>query len=223
MMKVGLLAVMYGTSLFTLAKQLKISQDEAEKFIDDFFETYPDVGAWIASIQQDVKKNEYVTTMYGRKRRFPGHRQEAAVYDKLAKQICDILGTKKVPSNIWSFKKELPYNLKRQFQDVKGTVERVRRMAVNAIIQGSAADIMKMALITVDRLATEKGWGILATVHDEVLLYVPENITIEDVNALESAMTSVVTLSIPLKVDAMITRRWGENEQNKKEWFRVAA
>ena len=209
--------------MFTLAKQLKITQDEAEKFIDDFFETYPDVAAWIKSIHEDVKKNEYVTTMYGRKRRFPGHKQEAAVYDKLAKQICDKLGVKKVPSNIWSFKEELPYKLKRAFQDVKGNVERVRRMAVNAIIQGSAADIMKMALIAVDRLATEKGWSMLATVHDEVLLFVPENVTIEEVGQLEDAMTSVVTLSIPLKVDAMLTRRWGENEQNKKQWFGLAA
>lgn len=219
MMKVGLLAVMYGTSMRTLAKQLRIDQKEAEQFIEDFYVSYPQVGSWIKSVWEEVKANEFVTTMYGRKRRFPGHRQEAIQYDKLAKEICERLGVEKVPSNIWDYKRELPYKIKRAFQDVKGKVERVRRMAVNAIIQGSAADIMKLALIRLDKAAAALGYAMLATVHDEALLYVDENITVEQVELLEVAMTGACTLDIPVKVDAMFTYRWGENELNKREWF----
>lgn len=221
MMKVGLLAVMYGTSMFTLAKQIGITVQEAEKFIADFFETYPAVEAWIQGIHEQVKANEYVETMHGRKRRFPGHRQEAIAYDNLAKKILSLTGEDKLPSSIWDakYKKILPYDVKRQFQSVKGSVERVRRMAVNAIIQGSAADIMKMALIEVDKFATENNWNILATVHDEVLMYAPETVIKSQVDELERRMTSVVTLDIPLKVDAMLTRRWGADEKSKDEWF----
>jgi len=219
MMKVGLLAVMYGTTMRTLAKQLRISVEEAEQFIEDFYISYPQVGLWIKSVWEQVKRDEFVTTMYGRKRRFPGHGQQAIQYDKLAKEICERLGVEKLPSNIWAFKKELPYKLKRAFQDVKGKVERVRRMAVNAIIQGSAADVMKLALIRLDAAATTLGYAMLATVHDEALLYVDENITVEEVDFLEEAMTGACTLDIPVKVDAMFTYRWGENELNKKEWF----
>ncbi len=219
MMKVGLLAVMYGTSMFTLAKQLGITVQEAEQFIEDFFDTYPDVAKFIAGVHSFVKKYEYVETMFGRKRRFPGHQERAIKYDKLAAEIKRRLGVDKLPSNIWRFKKELPYKLKREFQDIKGDVERVRRMAVNAIIQGSAADIMKLALINVCNLAIEKEWKILATVHDEVLLYVPKDITLQEVELIEAAMTGATELAVPMKVDIMITSRWGDNEKSKAEHF----
>lgn len=224
MMKTGLLAVMYGTSMWTLSKQLGISVEEAEKFIDDFFEEYPKVAEWIKGVHEFVKENEYVETMFGRKRRFQGHRQEAIAYDNLAEQICDILGTNKVPLNIWDnkYKKILPYQLKRKFQNVKGSVERVRRQAVNAIIQGSSADIMKLAMIAVYKEAQEQGYKMLATVHDEILLYVPEDITLEQVEGIEKAMTGVVDLSVPFKVDVMFTKKWGENERPKDDWFGIA-
>lgn len=225
MMKTGLLAVMYGTSMFTLAKQLNISVEEAEEFIDDFFETYPTVAEWIRGVHEFVKENEYVETMFGRKRRFKGHKQEAIAYDKLADEIKKKLGTKKVPINIWDdkYKKTLPYQLKRKFQNVKGKVERVRRQAVNAIIQGSSADIMKLALIAVNKVANEEDFKMLATVHDEVLLFVNEDITVQQVEKIEKAMTNVVNLAVPLKVDVMITERWGKNELSKEEFFEIAS
>ncbi|WP_427036526.1 DNA polymerase [Cytobacillus pseudoceanisediminis] len=226
MMKVGLLAVMYGTSMFTLANQLEITVEEAAKFIDDFYDAYPKVEEWIRSIHQQVKRDEYVETMFGRKRRFPNHKQYAEVYDELAAEICRRLGTKRLPSNIWDneFKDVLPYDLKRRFQNVKGKVERVRRQAVNAIIQGSAADIMKRAMLNLSELAykyADEGWKVLATVHDEALLEVPATITKEQTEEIEAAMTGAATLEVPLKVDVAFMREWG-NETKKNEWFAAA-
>lgn len=225
MMKTGLLAVMYGTSMFTLSKQLEIPVAEAEQFIDDFYVAYPDVEKFIHSVWEFVKENEYVETLYGRKRRFPKHKQQAKIYDELAAEICRRLGTKKVPSNIWDeqFKDKLPYKLKRQFQDVKGSVERVRRQAVNAIIQGSAADIMKIAMLRLqavcDKYANE-GWKILGTIHDEALLEIPETVTKEQIAEIEEAMVGAASLEVPLKVDVAFMYEWG-NEIPKKEWFAV--
>lgn len=223
MMKTGLLAVMYGTSMFTLSQQLEISVEEAEQFIDDFYKAYPNVGAWIRSVWEFVKENEYVETLYGRKRRFPNHRNKAIIYDRLAAEIKRRLGTNKVPSNIWDdkYKNVLPYQLKREFQNVKGSVERVRRQAVNAIIQGTAADIMKRALLRLNALVEkykDDDWKILGTVHDEALLEVPETITKEQVAEIEAAMTGAANLDVPLKVDVAFMHEWG-NEIPKKDWF----
>ncbi|QGG47671.1 DNA polymerase [Heliorestis convoluta] len=221
MMKVGLLAVMYGTSMFTLSSQLGITVEEAQKFIQDFFKTYPDVDAFIKGTHRKVKEKEYVETLFGRKRRFPGHKEKAIVYDKLAKQICDHLGVEEVPINLWEHKK-LPYDLKRKFQDIKGDVESVRRQSVNAIIQGTAADIMKQALLNLHSHCRQKGWSLCGTVHDEALMVVDETITIDEVLELERAMTSTVSLEVPLKVDTEVMVRWGEGKP-KKEWFQSVA
>ena len=219
MMKTGLLAVMYGTSMFTLSNQLEIPVEEAEQFINDFYKAYPKVDRWIKSVWEFVKENEYVETLYGRKRRFPRHKQKARLYDQLATEICRRLGTDSVPNNFWEYK-QLPYKLKRQFQNVKGSVERVRRQAVNAIIQGSAADIMKIALLRLQNLCDKyEGWKILGTVHDEAILEVPETITPEQVAEIEQAMVGAVQLDVPLKVDVAFMYEWG-NEISKDEWFR---
>jgi DNA polymerase I len=212
MMKTGLLAVMYGTSMWTLSKQLKITLEEAEAFIADFYEAYPKVKAWIESIWDFVAEHEYVETLYGRKRRFPNHGQQARVYNRLKKQMCEILGTDSVPQDFWNKKKypNLPYPLKRKFQNVKKPVERVRRQAVNAIIQGSAADIMKLAMIEVDDYLIEKGWSMIATVHDEVLCEVSKSATVEELVELNDRMRTVVDLEVPLKTDLEVMETWGE-------------
>lgn len=224
MMKTGLLAVMYGTSMFTLSKQLEITVEEANQFINDFYEAYPTVEAWIKSIHESVKENELVETMYGRKRRFPNHKQAAIQYDMLAAQICELTGEKRVPSNIWDkkWKDVIPYPLKRSFQNVKGSVERVRRQAVNAIIQGSAADIMKIAMLNLANVCDKyEGWKMLGSVHDEALLELPDTITKEQTAEIEFAMTSAATLDVPLKVDVAFMPAWGQ-EIKKDEWFKAA-
>lgn len=224
MMKVGLLAVMYGTSMFTLANQLGITVEEAQQFIDDFFATYPEVEAWIKSIHEFVKKHEYVETMFNRKRRFTGHREKAIEYDRLASKICKLLGIKKVPFDFWDKEKypQLDYKLKRAFQDVKGSVESVRRQSVNAIIQGTSADIMKKALLNLSAYCRTKGWQLIGTVHDEALMLVDANVTLQEIAELEACMTSTITLEVPLKVDTELMTRWGEGKK-KGEWFQLAA
>lgn len=221
MMKVGLLAVMYGITMHALAESLGITVEEAQQFIRDFYAAYPGVYRFIQETHAEVKENEYVSTLHGRKRRFPGHKREAIVYDRLAKKICDLLGVDELPLSVWDYP-ELPYKLKREFQDVKGNVERVRRMAVNAKIQGTAAEIMKIALIRLHRLCTERGWRVIGTVHDEALLLVPEAITLEEIVEIEQCMTGAASLDVPLRVDTEIMTRWGQGK-SKKEWFGLAA
>ncbi|MBC9785901.1 DNA polymerase I, partial [Heliobacterium chlorum] len=221
MMKVGLLAVMYGTSMHTLSSQLEIKVDEAHQFIRDFFRTYPQVHAFIKDTHEFAKENEYVETLYGRKRRFPGHRQKAKVYESLAKQICQILKVDELPLNIWR-NNDIPRDLKRKFYDVKGDVESARRQSVNAIIQGTAADVMKRAMLNLHQYCSRRGWALCGTVHDEALMMVDNTVTECDVKEIEACMTSAASLNVPLKVDTEIMRRWGEGVK-KGEWFSSAA
>ncbi len=224
MMKTGLLAVMYGTSTWTLSKQLGITHEEAVQFIDDFYKAYPKVEEWIHSIWEFVKENEYVETLYGRKRRFPKHRHEAETYDKLKAQMLKILGTDKLPQDFWNKKKypQLPYNLKRKFQNVKKSVERVRRQAVNAIIQGSAADIMKIAMLSMDEYLKQKGWDMMATVHDELLLLTDRTINHYEIIEMNDCMRKAVELEVPLKTDVEVMVTWGNGikfDVNRKVFF----
>ncbi|MGG3561629.1 DNA polymerase [Neobacillus rhizosphaerae] len=224
MMKTGLLAVMYGTSMWTLSKQLNITLEEAEQFIHDFYEAYPKVKAWIESIWEFVKENEYVETLYGRKRRFPKHRQQAIIYDDCKAQMLKLLGTKNLPQDFWNKKKypQLPYKLKQKFQAVKKSVERVRRQAVNAIIQGSSADIMKIAMLRMDAFLKSKGWSLMATVHDELLMIADDTITHEEIIRMNDCMRLCVELEVPLKTDVEVMATWGNGikfDVNRKVFF----
>lgn len=212
MMKVGLLACMYGTSMFTLAKQLGITVEEASQFISDFYKSYPKVKSWTVNVWETVKQQEYVECPFGRKRRFPNHKQYAIQYDKLKAQILKLLGRDEVPQDFWNKKKypQLPYNLKKQFQAVKGNVERVRRQAVNFLIQGASATIMKLAILEVDKVCKKYGWSLLGTIHDENLFEIPSNVTHEQLKELYEVTVNCVELSVPLKSDMEIMTTWGE-------------
>ena len=81
--------------------------------------------------------------------------------------------------------------------------QQARRMAINAVVQGSAADIIKMAMIRTDQDPGLQALGarLILQVHDELLLEVPESTAREAGARLESIMETIYTLSVPLKVD----------------------
>lgn len=190
MMKVGLLATMYGTSKHTLAKQLNIAVADADQFIKDFLNTYQGVNDFINGIHNFVDKHDYVETIMNRKRRFIGHHYIAEQYEY-----------------------DTSYLVESQYQ-------RVQRQSVNAVIQGSASDLMKLAMIKVHELL--QGWGkdykMLATIHDEILIEVPTTITKEQVEEIENTMVGVMKLKVPLKVDTAFMFSWGI-EMSKKVWY----
>ena len=216
MMKTGLLATMYGTSMFTLAKQLHISVEEAEQFIESFLNGYPVIGSWINGVHDFVNHEGYVTTRLGRKRRFIGHKQTAKRFREVEKKVVKILGRK--PKNIW--KEKLPHHLKKQYWAVSGDYFRVLRQAVNCIIQGTGAEVMKEALCAVYDLFNQWGsdYKILSTIHDEIIMEVPETITQEQVKQIETVMTNAMTFSLPLKVDVEMMHRWGDGIK-AAQWF----
>ncbi|MGC8844914.1 MAG: DNA polymerase I, partial [Candidatus Hydrogenedens sp.] len=84
------------------------------------------------------------------------------------------------------------------------------RMAVNTPVQGSAADIIKKAMIEVDSYLKEVGAWLLLQVHDELLIEVPKKSAEEIAQQVKSIMEKVVSLRVPLKVDIGLGNNWAE-------------
>ena len=101
----------------------------------------------------------------------------------------------------------------------RGRTMRALRQATNAIIQGSSAIQTKVTLNALHKLCARKGWKLWATVHDEVLLLVPDTITDEEVDEFERVMLESYPFGdVPNKTDIELGRCWGEMK-SRKEWF----
>ena len=90
---------------------------------------------------------------------------------------------------------------------VRGNAE---RMATNAPIQGTAADILKMAMIALDRklAAHSSGAQMLLTVHDEIVIEAPEASAADVAGIVKETMENVFPLAVPLAVDAHYGKSW---------------
>ncbi|RKZ21166.1 DNA polymerase I [bacterium] len=164
--KVVNFGLMYGMSPYGLAKELNISQAEAQAFIDSYFAEFSGVRDWVESITDFAKQNGYVETLFGRRRAVP-----------------ELL--------------------------VKGTEEYGRRVAINTPIQGTAADIIKKAMIEIDKLLKDRKTRMILQIHDELLFEIAEGEEglMEDI---KNIMEHVVELDVPLVVDANIGKNWAE-------------
>jgi DNA polymerase-1 len=169
--------VIYGQSAFGLAQSLDIPKGEAAAFIDAYFQRYPGVDAFIAKTLDTCARQQYVSTILGRRRTIYGVRRAAE-------------------------------------RGANRQLNMGERTAVNTVIQGSAADIIKKAMIAVyHRLQREqRAAKMLLQIHDELMFEVPP----DEVDAVRSLvveeMTGAMELSVPLKVDVKTGRNWAECE-----------
>jgi DNA polymerase-1 len=161
-------ALLYGKSAFTLSKDIGVTQQAAQEFIDAYFAGFPRVRAYIDRTLEEARATGIVKTMYGRRRLVP--------------------------------------ELTSRNGQVRMAAERV---AVNLPIQGSAADIMKRAMIDVHAaLAPHPDARMILTVHDELLFEVPKARAEEIAALVREKMESAATLNVPLTVDVGIGENW---------------
>jgi len=159
-------ALLYGKTAFTLARDIGVSQQSAQEFIDAYFEGFPAVRAYIDAIVQRARETGVVTTMFGRRRLVP--------------------------------------ELTSRNGQIRAAAERV---AVNMPIQGTAADIMKRAMIDIHG-ALPAGARMILTVHDELLFEVPEAGAEETAQFARERMERAAVLDVPLTVDVGIGQNW---------------
>lgn len=164
--------LIYGQSAYGLARQLGIPVDEAQLFIDRYFDRFPGVRRYMDEIQNRTAELGYVETLLKRRRYFPELSSDSAA-----------------PTT--------------QRQNAL-------RMAINTPIQGSAADILKLAMIRMHAELRERELGarMLLQVHDEVVLEVPEGELNEAAEVVRSEMQGAFPLDVPLKVDLEFGPNW---------------
>ena len=163
--------IVYGITEYGLSRDLGISRDEAEKYIDRFFNLYPRTKEFMDHLVRMAEKKHYASTIFNRRRYLPN-----------------------INSNNWQ---------RRNYD---------RRNAINTPIQGSAADLMKVAMLDVNEAIKEDELEgkMLLQIHDELILEVPWFV-VEDVKSkLRSIMEDSLQLKIPLKVDVAAGDNWGE-------------
>jgi DNA polymerase-1 len=164
-------ALLYGKTAFTLAKDIGVTQQAAQEFIDAYFAGFPKVRGFIDETLAEARRTGVVKTMFGRRRPVP--------------------------------------ELTSKNGQIRSAAERV---AVNLPIQGTAADILKRAMIDVHG-ALQHSFPqarMILTVHDELLFEAPSDQS-EDVAALvRDKMSTAVHLAVPLDVDVGIGENWKE-------------
>ncbi len=163
--------ILYGMGPQRLARDLGISQAEAKRYIESYFERYGSVRRYMDSVLEGARENGYVSTILGRRRPVP---------ELLSGQ--------------------------------RGVVQAAERMATNTPIQGSAADIIKLAMLRVDGRLQSSGLDAFMTlqVHDELLIEAPAA-DVEVVSELvRKEMAEAIELSVPLKVDVGSGVTWAE-------------
>ena len=108
------------------------------------------------------------------------------------------------------------YGRRREIPELKNSKYAVRefgkRVALNMPIQGTAADIMKMAMLDVFKALKENGLRakLVLQVHDELIVECPEEETVQVREILEECMSGVASLSVPLLVEVKTGNSWAE-------------
>lgn len=166
--------LIYGMSAFGLTRSTDLTLAEAEDFVEAYFKSFPGVKAFMDDLRAQAMQDEYVETLLGRRRYFPG------------------LG---VQSNV---------NIR----------NRQLREAINAPIQGTAADIMKVAMLNVSASLKQSGLKakMLLQVHDEVVLECPKSELEQTARLVMDQMSAAYTLKVPLKTEARAGVNWGKME-----------
>jgi len=162
--------IIYGQSPYGLAEALKIPQEEAARFIEEYFQRYPRVAAFLEELLEQCLRSGYARTMLGRRRPIRGIRP------------------KRPP-----LQRNMP-----------------ERTAINTVIQGSAADLIKKAMINLHaRLQQERSPArLLLQIHDELVLEVPERLVEETAATVRAEMESAMSLDVPLKTDLKFGPNW---------------
>ncbi len=168
--------IIYGISQYGLAKQINVSNYEAEEFLNSYFAKFPEIKVYMDQTIKFCRKSGFVNNIFGRRSHFIN------INDK-------------------------NFNV-RNFQE---------RAAINAPIQGSASEIMRLAMIRLNRrLSDQKNekTRMLLQIHDELIFETPKDeakriskLIIEEMSGV--AKSDLHSFTIPLTVDLNIGDNWG--------------
>ena len=160
--------IIYGITVFGLAERLEISRDEAKQLIDGYFETFPDVHAYMEKAKELAREHGYAETFFHRRRYLPDITSHNATVRNFAE-----------------------------------------RNAINAPIQGSAADIIKIAMVKIYNRFRKEGIRskMILQVHDELNF----SVVPEEKEKVERIVLEEMQNAYPLQVPLVADSGWGKN------------
>lgn len=161
--------IVYGLSDFGLARDVKVSRQEAKQYIDSYFSRYAGVKRYIDRVLREARENGFVTTLLNRRRYLP----DLFSPNRTIRSACE-------------------------------------RIAINTPIQGSAADIIKLAMLSVHREINEQGLAakMILQVHDELIFDVPEEECEQLRQLVKRCMENAFVLDVPLEVVIKTGPNW---------------
>lgn len=153
--------IIYGITAYGLGKELGITPEEAQNYIDQYMAQYPSVKNYLTSLVKEARTRGFSCTMLGRRRPLSAD---------------------------------------------------LERLAINTPIQGSGADIIKLAMVKVDQELKKKNLAVvlILQVHDELLFELPEKELEETRELIRPIMEKAFTLSVPLKVNISWGKTWAD-------------
>lgn len=217
-----LLGLMYGRGVPSIAEQMKISTQEAQKIIDDFYAEFPKVKEFVDFAQTFARDYGFVETAWGRKRRLSDMQLPPIEIKPCIKSYSDNFdpfafdATESIPQDDYVSDevyrkyytllnrargrqqqqkvKELAEQEGYTIKDNRGFIEDAKRQCVNSIIQGSAADMTKLTMIKIfnDEELNKLGYKLIIPVHDEVLGICPRENAKAVRDRLEYIMVHIV-------------------------------
>jgi DNA polymerase-1 len=206
LMKQGVLAYLYGQSAKSFARTMKVTDEVAQVFFDGMLSAFVGLKPFREqTINGLLTKGPvaHVETLFGRKRRFPDYRKEYAELQQLNKKRWGTLSAEESERRnlLW---RRCAY---------------VERAAINTIIQGSAADVLKMSLAAMSDFCKKNSFKLHCSIHDEIMISVPKNRLVPEViESVDNIMTRTTVFSTPLKCDTVIQPRWQQEYKAWKEW-----
>ena len=165
--------IAYGMSAHSLARSTGMTDEQAERFMADYFRRYAGVRRWLDATKRQLMRERYVSTLFGRRRPFSNMRDRTS-----------------------------------------SEVRRAERLAVNHPVQGTAAEVVKIAMIKLHRSLQAGGYHARLTlqVHDELVLDVPREEVNDVRELLRKEMEQALPLSVPLKADVAVGDNWDSVE-----------
>ncbi len=165
--------IIYGQSAYGLSEEINITQKDAKRFIEKYYETFPGIKSFMDQVVLDATNNGYAETIYKRRRYLP-----------------------ELHSSVYMQR------------------EAGKRNAMNAPIQGSAADIIKIAMITIYNEMKKRKLRskLLLQIHDELVF----DIHHDEVDEMESLVRETMETCVKLRVPLTVDQAFGDNLYDTK-------
>ncbi|MDJ0728761.1 MAG: DNA polymerase I [Crocosphaera sp.] len=179
--------VIYGMGAQRFSREAGVSAAEGKEFINKYRQRYAKVFEYLENMKKQAIANGYVTTILGRRRYFN-------FFD----------------DNLYRFRGHSPHTIDLNKLNINYNDSQLLRAAANAPIQGSSADIIKIAMVKIQAILNNYQANLLLQVHDELVFEIPAKEWEDLESKIKKTMENAVTLTVPLVVEIHAGKNWME-------------